>query len=90
MSSSDRSAAANSAVAASTVTGTSFRPAPDKISTEGAAFLTTSLASQPEVRPEEVARATALAADPNYPSLSIMKSVAGQILASPDLSEDES
>jgi hypothetical protein len=37
-----------------------------------------------------VERAKALAADPTYPSAAIMKSVAGQILASPDLSEDAS
>jgi hypothetical protein len=64
--------------------------APDQISTESAAFLKTSLASQPEIRPEVVERAKALAADPNYPSAAIMRSVAGQILASPDLSEDAS
>jgi hypothetical protein len=64
--------------------------APDQISTESAAFLKTALAAQSEIRPEVVERAKALAADPNYPSASIMKSVAGQILASPDLSEDAS
>ena len=32
----------------------------------------------------------ALAADPNYPSAAIIKSVAGLIVNSPDLSEDES
>jgi hypothetical protein len=64
--------------------------APDQISTESAAFLKTALEGQPEVRPEVVERAKALAADPNYPSAAIMKSVAGQILASPDLSEDAS
>jgi hypothetical protein len=66
------------------------RQQPDRISTQGAAYLSSALASQPEVRPEEVARGAALAADPNYPSASIIKSIAGAILASPDLSEDES
>lgn len=69
------------------------RPAglrPDQISTENAAFLRAELQRQPEVRPEVVARARELAADPNYPSFEILKSVAGQILAAPDLSEIES
>jgi len=90
MSPSDRSAAANAAVAANTSVGRSVWTKPDQISTEGAGFLRTALSSQPEIRTDEVARASALAADPNYPSLSILRSVAGQILASPDLSEDES
>jgi hypothetical protein len=62
----------------------------DQISTQSATSLRTALANQPEVRPEVVARARALAADPGYPSVSIMKSVASQVLASPDLSDDES
>ncbi len=65
-------------------------PRPDRISTENAAFLRAELARQPEVRPEVVARAKELAADPHYPSFEILKNVAGQILASPDLSEIES
>jgi hypothetical protein len=63
---------------------------PDQISTESATALRVSLARNPEIRPEEVARARALAADPAYPSVAIMKRVAQQILAAPDLSEDES
>jgi hypothetical protein len=66
------------------------RVMPDQISTESAAFLKSALAGQPEIRPDVVERARALAADPSYPSAAIMKSVAGQILASPDLSEDAS
>jgi hypothetical protein len=66
------------------------RVMPDQISTESAAFLKSALASQPEIRPDVVERAKALAADPSYPSTAIMKSVAGQILASPDFSEDAS
>jgi len=60
----------------------------DRISTDNAAFLQSALANQPEIRPEEVARASALAADPSYPSTSILRSVASRILASPDLSEE--
>lgn len=63
---------------------------PDQISTESAAFLRAELGRQPEIRPEVVERARALAADPNYPPTEILRNVAQQILASPDLSEDES
>lgn len=63
---------------------------PDQISTEQAAFLRTELQRQPEIRPEVVARARELAADPNYPPRDVIRSVAQQILKSPDLSEDES
>jgi hypothetical protein len=63
---------------------------PDQISTESAAFLKTALKNQPEVRPEVVDRARALAADPAYPSTEVIKHIAGKILAAPDLSEDES
>jgi hypothetical protein len=71
-------------------------PAPDQdqdqdsLSTEKAEQLRTALASQPEVRPEVVARGRALAADPNYPPASVIRGIASQILASPDLSEDPS
>lgn len=61
----------------------------DRISTEQAEFLRAALARQPEVRPEVVARGRELAADPSYPSLDVLRHVAGQILASPDLSESE-
>jgi hypothetical protein len=63
---------------------------PDLISTESAAFLRTELQRQPEVRPEVVARAMELAKDPNYPPMHALREVAAQILASPDLTEDES
>ena len=63
---------------------------PDRMSTESHAALGVSLARNPEIRPEEVARARALAADPSYPPVAVMKRVAQQILAAPDLSEDES
>jgi hypothetical protein len=90
MSSPDRAAGTNSVLAASQPANRAFVQKPDQISTESAAFLKASLSSQPEVRPDVVARAKELAADPNYPSAAIMKNVAGQILGSPDLSEDES
>jgi hypothetical protein len=65
-------------------------PRPDQISTENAEFLRAELERQPEVRPEVVARGRALAQDPNYPPPHVLQSIAGQILASPDLSEDQS
>lgn len=65
-------------------------PRPDRISTENAAFLRAELQRQPEIRPEVVARARALAEDPNYPPAEALRQVAEQILGSPDLSEDQS
>ena len=62
----------------------------DNVSTGSAAKLATELARQPEVRPEVVARAKALAADPNYPSPEVIRRVGEMILGSPDLTEDES
>jgi hypothetical protein len=90
MSSPDRSAAADAVVASSQTAGRFVRQQPDQISTQGAAYLRSALESQPEIRPEEVARGVALAADPNYPSAAIMKNIAGQILGAQDFSEDES
>ena len=57
-----------------------------QISTEGA-FLKAELNRRPAVRPDMVARARALAADPNYPPADLLRKVAEQILNSPDLSE---
>jgi hypothetical protein len=53
-------------------------------------FLRTELKRQPEIRPAVVERALSLAADPDYPPMEILFAVAHQILAAPDLSEDES
>jgi hypothetical protein len=90
MSSPDRAARTDSVPASGQPVARPARQQPDQISTESAAFLKTALARQPEIRPEAVARARELAADPGYPSAAIMKKVAGQILAAPDLSEDPS
>ena len=62
----------------------------DELSTAKADQLQAALARQPEVRPEQVERARALAADPAYPSPAIIRQVATQILNSPDLTEDPS
>jgi hypothetical protein len=67
-----------------------FAPRPDQISTDSVAFLRGALQRQPEIRPDVVARARTLAADPSYPSQEVLKKVAEQILRSPDLTEDES
>jgi hypothetical protein len=89
-SSSDRAVRPELASAPGPVSARPSTPRPDQISTESAAFLRAELVRQPEVRPEVVERGRTLAADPNYPSSSIIQSIAGKILASPDLSEDAS
>jgi hypothetical protein len=62
----------------------------DKFTPQQSAALNAALQSQPEIRAEEVARAKALAADPNYPSPEIIRGIAGQILRAPDGTEDVS
>lgn len=62
---------------------------PDRISTDSATFLRGALERQPAIRPEVIERARALLADPGYPSIEVIKSVATQIVAAPDLSEIE-
>jgi hypothetical protein len=74
-------------------TGASARPfasRPDRLSTNAAAHLHTALAETPEVRAAVVMRARALMADPNYPSMQVIQSIAAKIVAAPDLSVDES
>ena len=62
----------------------------DSVSTDNASILSNALSNQPEVRPEVVARGRLLAADPNYPPASVISHIAGLVLNSPDLSEDQS
>lgn len=62
----------------------------DQLSTDSAEFLRSELQRQPEVRPEVVERARALASDSNYPSREVLSKVGEMILRTPDLSEDES
>lgn len=59
----------------------------DRFSPENTAALKAALAQQPEIRPDVVARARALAADPSYPSPEVLRQVGETILRSPDLSE---
>ncbi len=58
--------------------------ATDRFSPEKSAALKSALQQQPAVRPEVVARARALAADPSYPSPAILRQVGETILNSPD------
>lgn len=67
-----------------------LQPGRDSLSTDKAQQLQEALARQPEIRPDVVARGQALAADPSYPSASIIRNVAAQIVNAPDLTEDES
>ena len=61
-----------------------------QVSTASMSTLRAELNRQPEVRADVVARAKALTADPNYPSLEVLRNVADLILRAPDLSEDQS
>ena len=79
--------------AATTSSQAPFRretPKPDRVSIEAAAFLRAELARQPEIRPDMVARARLLAADPAYPHSEALQKIAERILNAPDLSEDVS
>jgi len=62
----------------------------DQIHIDTASVLRTGLQRVPEVRPEVVERARALAADPAYPSDHIIRQISAAIVNSPDLSEDVS
>lgn len=87
---SDRSQRLNASAADAQSPSVRIKPGRDSFSTDQAGQLAEALASQPEIRPEEVARGQALAADPEYPSPGIIQSIASQIVNAPDLSEDES
>ena len=65
-------------------------PGADQFTAEHSSALRAALAAQPEIRPEDVARGKALAADPNYPSVDILRNVAAKIISSPDLTIEES
>jgi hypothetical protein len=62
----------------------------DRLSTGNAAQVKAALERQPAIRPEMLARARALAADPSCPPEATMKLLAKHLLSSPDLSSDES
>jgi hypothetical protein len=88
--STDRTPHAEALALSSQTTPRSPAPRGDQLSTESAAFLRSELTRQPEIRPDAVERARALAADPNYPSKEVLSHVGAMILNSADLSEDES
>ncbi len=82
----------NDALAAA-ATSANSRPAggpADQIHIDKAAVLRSSLQQVPEMRPEVVERARALAADPAYPSADIIRKISAAIVNSPDLSEEPS
>ena len=60
----------------------------DRFSPENSKALQAALTDQPAIRPEVVARGRALAADPSYPSATILRKVSEVILHSPDLTEE--
>ncbi|MEO7414863.1 MAG: hypothetical protein ABIZ81_16075 [Opitutaceae bacterium] len=66
------------------------RASSDQLSTENATLLRAALVRQPEVRSDVVARARAILSDPAYPPMAVMRLIAQQILAAPDVSEDQS
>ena len=83
----------NDPVAAQAAANSASRPpqAPtDQIHIDKAAVLRASLQQVPEIRPEVVERARALAADPAYPSDSIISKISAKIVNSPDLTQDHS
>lgn len=65
-------------------------PGADQFTAQHSTALRAALAAQPEIRSEVVARGRALAADPAYPSTDILRQVAAKLIASPDLTVDES
>jgi hypothetical protein len=61
----------------------------DTLSTAQSSSLQEALRRQPEIRPEAVARAKALAADPSYPSAAVIRQISAAIVAAPDPSESQ-
>jgi hypothetical protein len=59
-------------------------PAPDSLDTTASTALREALASQPEIRPEEVERGRTLAVDANYPPRAIIENIARMFLNSQD------
>jgi hypothetical protein len=70
--------------------GTPFPgPVPGQKPTEDAGRSSSEFARQPKIRPEVLARARALVADPTYPSMDVLRKVAEKILSSPELRKDD-
>jgi hypothetical protein len=64
------------------------RPGTDRFSATNSAALHAALAAQPEIRPEVVARGRALAADPAYPPVAVLRQIGQMFLRAPDLTEE--
>ncbi len=86
-SSSDRSARAD-AVPPSAIPRRPVGVGSDQFSARQADALRAALVSQPEIRPEVLARGQALAADPGYPPPAVLRTVAEKILRAPDLADE--
>ncbi len=86
-SSSDRSARTD-AVPPSAVPRRPAGVGSDQFSARQADALRAALISQPEIRPEVLARGQALAADPGYPPPAVLQAVAEKILRAPDLADE--
>jgi hypothetical protein len=63
----------------------SVQPEETALSRDGSAAVSSALASEPSVRPEAMARARALLADPAYPSMDTLRQIAGALLSGPTL-----
>jgi len=69
-------------------TGPAAGPGADQLSLDKIELLRQALAAQPEIRPDVVERARALAADPSWPPHEVLRKVSEIILRAPDLTED--
>ena len=88
--SNDNSARPNFRPISIAANGSRVAPRPTQLLPRNLSVLRCELIRQPEIRPDVVARARRLAADPNYPTIENLRFVAQQILRSRDLSEVES
>ncbi|MEI7800603.1 MAG: hypothetical protein EBT98_09010 [Opitutaceae bacterium] len=91
--SSSSPSARSDALAAASVAAAPVRPAPapsDQIHIDLSSTLRLALQQSPEIRPEVIARARAIAADGSYPSDTILRAISAVIINAPDLSEDHS
>lgn len=89
-SSPDRTPRPESVTGIGSATRRPFTTRPDSVTLHRATFLRAELVRQPEIRPEVLARGLTLRDDPDYPPREVMASVAAAIIATPDLTNDES
>jgi hypothetical protein len=86
-SSSDRTGPSD-AVTGAGQSASRLRARPDRISIDNAAFLSSELERQQEIRPEALARGREVLSNPDYPFGAAISKVAEQIVNSSDLTED--